>query len=664
MSSASSADPSWHNLPLGDLSTELAEKLFDAIRMAEENQSERIEMQRSALRSFSEREWRSALAMGISRKGASEESRFNAAVSAYRSAARGGVPHTTNVTRNLIKSGTALVCRARPVPKFIADGADWRRVEEAAKRTAWCNGVMRKEAAHKKSLQAVQNGCTMGDGYLGVVRAFWEPDIKIEHWFTLDCVPDDEHCCFYRVERVMHQRIARRYGDKRADQIECDDPDAVIPLVHGWFFNEKNADPDASCIGRYAVAAEGAPLLFEEYKHIGPPCVRWSWARDPVGLQGCGIPWEVKGIQTLINVIDTSIHSGIWQGGQLRIFAHRLAKIDKSHISNSLRAQILEWSGDKPPEFAITPAVARDLTEFRQVLIAAAYEMTGLSISNAQASPQFAGESGRARLLEDKSESLTNIAPIRDYDDMMGVELPRKLLEAAADMQEQFGDMQVLYQNQATVTPVRLKDLTVDLDGIDIDVLSTSALASSAGARIAQVDFMVERGYWNAEEAEPLMLDMNIGKQENLDRIATRAVEWLLDKVVRGGDVSKYGPTPDLPFERALRRVVQEILRLTTMNSADEEALDRLRDWKMQLLLLHGFDGEEATTTGFEELLAKHAQMLAPPPQPMPGLPGADLGLGAGGAVPPPGLDGGEVPPSLPVDPAAAAAVPPPAPLF
>jgi hypothetical protein len=221
---------------------------------------------------------------------------------------------------------------------------------------------------------------------------------------------------------------------------------------------------------------------------------------------------------------------------------------------------------------------------------------------------------------------------------VIGIDLPRRLLEGAADMQTECGDMTVLYKGQRTATPIKLSEITTGLDDIEIEIFSTSGLASSVGARIAQVDFMVQRGYWTKEQTLPLFDGMpNVQREEDLDLLAVEAVEFLLEKVLAGGTVDEYGPSPDLPFERSLRRVVQEILRATTKTDIDEAAVDRLRDWKLQLLLMHGFLAE-AADLGFEAVLA--GQGLDPskqPPAPPPpaGAPGAPAIPGALDAVDP-----------------------------
>jgi len=601
------------------------EELTNAVSTAESSDPGRHALYEDALRRYSSAMYRKWVSSPL-RVGGS------LADSGLLEKSRGSRGYSINVTRNLCDWGTSLICRSRPKPWFIAENKTFEAVDQAAQRERWVLSGFEQNSVYVAGQRMVKNGAIFGDGYLGVYADPYSKTVKVEHIFTPEIIVDSVEgfngrpIHTYRKRRVSKYQLACRYKEFR-DQIlaaggnsgKNDASDEMIELTEGWSIESYDGAHD----GRYMMAIQGETLEYRHYRHPSSPHVRWSWSEDPGGCHGTGIPFEVKSIQTLINMLTRVIESNCWNGASLRIIAAANSVVS-AHMNNALKAPIIKFTGAIKPEFQVTDVASPQLIQLLEMSIQHAYRVTGLSELAAQSQTPSAGMSGKARLVHDHTESQRFLEAARRQDEAIARDLTLRYLEQGQELLEMCGDFDVRLGDGEEVERVALSKLVAQRRDFQIQILSTAALSNSAGARLEQIQAYREYGYYSKEQAEKLLDMPNVRSEDDLNLSSVKAVDWAISRIMKG---VRKTPIPEMNLTYAVERVQKEILRLYRLRGVPPDRLQMLRDFRDQA----SYFLEKAANGG------PKAQPLGAPADPLAGaLPEAGAAGDVGLLAPPP----------------------------
>lgn len=565
---------------------EAARLMVEACKAIAGHNKSRQAQEMTFLRLYSDREWRYRNGLD------------NRASALHELASRQKPGVSINVIRNAINSSVSMLAGGKPVPFCMTDGADWMLQKKARQRTRFLQGLVHRQKVHVKNQYLAQQGCIFGNGYYQINRTKNGPEI--EEVFSPEILVDEFEGIYRRPPNVYRVRsvdraLAKVWFPDKADLIDKAPQARIsstgptsdrIDIFIGWHVaSEIGADDGCYMMVLDAGETKGDGMLCRRpYKWTSPPLVRWAWNEEPIGWHGSGIPSEGKSLQFEINTLMRLVQQNMWSGGNLKVLLERGSRIVKSQVSNSLRAPMIEYTGT-PPIFTAPQTVDPSILNHIQWLIESFYNQLGISQMNAMSQTPFASMSGKARMVADTKENQRFLATQRRFDSAVTVDLSDRLLEAAADIKEQFGDFEVVFAGRSTVEPIRYSDITGHDEEIDIRTFSTSGLASTPAGRMAEIERYADRGLISPEE-EILYAELpETGALTDGIRASYENVQERLWKIMSEG--VSVEPDDSLDLNVALKIANQHINRAELMlahkdedRRPDKANVQLLRDWR------------------------------------------------------------------------------------
>lgn len=550
-----------------------------------------------------------------------------------------------NVVRNCVNAATSMICRSRPYVTFQTDGADWELLKLSRKRERFVQAHFVRERIHQVSQKRVKNGIIFGTGGTKIVKV--GSTITAENILPGEILVDEQESiggdppCIYQAKLVDKATLAAKWPEFR-DQIQKASPaggywgsenSAQALVVFGWHFPQEEDKSD----GWEVMCIDGTVLYKRPYRWRRFPGTIYRWEEDPFGYYGSGIPAELTGIQYEINALLRMIQDNVYMGGNLKVFLEKGSKVQTSHISNSSKIPIIEYAG-RPPQFAVNDVASAQVFQHLQYLEQRAYNITGVSQLEAQSQTPSATMSGRARLVNQNSESLRFKPAVERYENGY-IEMAEAILEAATDLADGFNgeederDETVIFRGREHLEEIRYSDVAIrdDETHLDVEAWSSSQLAHTPGARMEQVDFLLQNQYIDKRRALTMMELGDIKSETDLANAPYDIVDERISRMLYDGDMQT--PSPYMDLDYALERVQLEIQRCELREGVPADRIDMLREYREQIV-----DMQKAATP--------------PAPPAPPALPMAPLGAlppaGMPPSLSPPGAPVGGLPPAMP----------------
>lgn len=524
-----------------------------------------------------------------------------------------------NVVRNMCNAATSMLIRSRPYVNFQTDGADYSLLKLSRKRERFVQAHFIREKIHQVSHARVRNGAIFGLGGTKVLRR--DGKIRYENILPGEILVDEQEGmagdppCIYQAKIVDKVQLAAMYPDLREKIMQAGSAGAAqgrsngaqCLVVYAWHFRS-TLDDDHD--GVECLCIDGATLYSRPYKWLKFPGTFFRWEESPFGFYGTGIPSELVGLQYEINALLRMIRDAAYYGGNLKVLAEKGANINLAQLSNSLKIPVIEYVG-KQPAWVVNDLASPQIFSHLQYLVQSAYNVTGISQLDAQSQTPAATMSGRARLVHQNNESLRFKAAVERYENGYP-ELAQSTLEAATDEFEENGDTEVIFRGREHLEQISLGDIALDGpdEPLDVQAWSSSQLAQSPGARIEQVDFLVQNQYVPRNRGLVMMdLGNDFRGEMDVQNAPYNLIDERIDRMLFDGEPQI--PNPMMDLEYAKSRVQLEIQRCEMRSGVPPERIDLLREFWNQIvdLMLKAKQGESA--------------MSPPaPPQAVPGMPG------------------------------------------
>lgn len=546
-----------------------------------------------------------------------------------------------NVVRNICNAATSMLVRSRPYVNFQTDGADYGLMRLSRKRERFVQAHFTRERIHQTSHGRVRNATIFGTGGTKVYRA--DGKIRYENILPGEILVDEQEGisgdppCIYQAKLVDKLQLAAKYPKFRDKILAANSQGArsggntasQCLVVYAWHFRsslEKKHD------GVECLCIDGATIYKREYKWRTFPGTFYRWGESPFGWYGTGLPAELVGKQYEINALLRMIRDSCYYGGNLKIAIEKGSNINLSQLSNTTRVPVIEHTG-RPPQFIVNDVASPQIFSHLQYLVQQAYNDTGISQLDATSQTPFASMSGRARLVHQNNESLRFKDAVERYENGY-IELAERTLEAATDELEENGDQTVIFRGREHLETISLKDVALEGpdEALDIQRWSSSQLAQSPGARMEQVDFLVQNQYIEKNRGLVMMdLGNDFRSEMDIQNAPYNLIEEMIERMLMDGQPML--PTPLMDLEYAKRRLQLEIQRCELREGVPPDNIQLLRDFYDATidLLLKAQQGAAALSSP----PAPPGDMGAPPGAP-PGMPpGAPPGGPPMGAPPP-----------------------------
>jgi hypothetical protein len=519
-------------------------------------------------------------------------------------------------TFNLIQSATdTLVSRlsqARPQPKFLTDGADYKQRHLAQRLNQFILGEFYQTKAYEKATKILRDCIVMGTGILKVYEGD-DGKVCVDRVLETDIFVDDNDSINGEPQQLLQLKLMDRdklmANNSKAKKIIVDTPQSYpdnapdsgrttadqVMVVEGWKL-PSGPDRDAAGYvpGRHTLATVNGVIFDEEYHKPKFPFVFMNYSDPFLGFFGQGLATQLFGTQISLNRILYTITRAITLVGVPRVFIDQSSKVVKSHNNNEIGV-IITYSGTKP-SYEVAPCNAPELYAERDKLIQYGFQQCGVSAM--QATSQ-------------KPEGLNSGAAIRSYDDIstdrfaelskkfdnVYVDLAYQIADRAKDISERDGKYQTVYPNKDGTKEVDLPALKFLNDPFIIQCFTESSLPRTPAGRIATVTEQVQAGMLSLKEGRRLMHFPDLEANEQLDNASEERIFQCLDNIVEDGNYTE--PDTFMDLNLATQLVVQYI-NLYFAAKLEEKKADMLRTFFTQVQAL------------------KMAATPPPPPGPMP----------------------------------------------
>lgn len=526
-----------------------------------------------------------------------------------------------NVVRNCIDAATSLVTRTRPRATFLTDGAVWDMQQRAKKRGKFVDAVFHSCDAYQLGQRAFKDAAIFGTGLIKVVREHGK--VRLEKTFPGELLIDEDEGIYGEPRSFFHLRLVDRlvlaelYPQHARDIEDSSSPsvrlyttqgatDQVL-VIEAWHLP---SGPEASD-GRHIIVTDKATLMDAEYAHEQPPFAVMRWSEETLGWHGRGVAEELTGIQYEINQLARSIQANMYLGGNLKILVERGSKVISAHLNNDLRGTVVEYTGS-PPAWISPDTVSHQAFSHLQWLVDQAYATTGISQMGARGEmPSGISGSGRSMLVYQNVESQRFLTVQRQYERFF-MDLAERVLEAAADIHEQDGEVYATYIGDEMSERIGFDEIAGDSDDFAIQVFPTSILPATPAGRIAMIEQLRMGGYIDQGQAKKLLDFPDISTEMDADLAPYELIDERIARIVERGEY--FAPHPRMDLALAHRRATLAFQRaeLGNIDGARLDMLGQFIDECADLLAA----AEQANMAG--------SSAQAPQPMPVPeaaGLP-------------------------------------------
>lgn len=492
------------------------------------------------------------------------------------------LPHnrlTLNVVESVIEAAKALISTNRPRVKFLTEGGGYSDRKRAENLSNLVHGMFYATNLYEKAQEAFADACIYGTGFVRVYEK--NGRVETERCLTEEVIVDDVEAKYgyprslYIHKEVEKSVLAKRYP-KHADKImEAGQMRQVSHLSRGLSrpvsvvtaYHLPSA-PGAGD-GRMVVCTDNANLVDKKYKDDTFPLAALRWAKRSLGYWGKGVPEQLRGIQIEINMLLQKVQR-LMNLASSKVFVQRGSKVNKAKLDNT-EWGIVEYTGDRPPVFAMVAAVAPEYYAQLESLYQKAFEVAGISQMAAQSKKPAGLESGKA---------------IREYNDIqtqrflhIGQQWEKFFIDIAEQMilcAKRIPGFKVLAQDDEKLFEVKWSDVDPGERGYRMKAWPSSLLPDTPAGKLQTIQELLQVD----PRMQPYALQLlRVPELESALRRVNAPV-LVVDKII--GKILEEGvyipPEPYMDLEISIMQMQNAYLE-AIICEVEEEKLEMMRNW-------------------------------------------------------------------------------------
>ena len=391
---------------------------------------------------------------------------------------------TLNIIKSCVDAAAAKIASARPRPRFLTSGGDWKLQSKAKKLTKFMDGLFAAQGVYEVGQRSFIDSCVFGTG---VMKVFAEDGSVTFERVMPDEILIDESEGFYGAPRQMHQRkyIARdvilaAYGTDEAlkhailaaapggPDVAPDKAADLIQVIESWHLK---SSPEAKD-GKHCISIATATLFSEEWDKERFPFVFLRWSPALVGFFGTGIAEEITGIQIEINKILRNIQQAMYITAFPRVYLDAASAVNTDHLNTF--GGIIKYT-NKPPTFDTPVAMNSEVYQHLDRLKNYAYEAVGISQLSASSKKPSGLDSGRALRDFQDIESERFIIAGQRYEQFY-MDAAELAIDVMRDLYEDDKKIFVNVAGKGFLETIPWKDVNMEKDQYLMRVFPTSIL--------------------------------------------------------------------------------------------------------------------------------------------------------------------------------------------
>lgn len=530
-----------------------------------------------------------------------------------------------NVVRNCIDAATSMITRNTPAVSYVTTG-EFELQERAKARTKFVQGMFHENQTKILGPRAFKDCGILGTGLVKICRNY-SPDRKhgkvvFERTFPGEVWVDESEGIYgdprslFQERAVDAQVLRTLYPGKEKIIDASSGPDSRYSTNHStvdqkrvfeaWHLPSAPGAKD----GRHDIATDQGILFTERYKHEAFPFAKICFNEEPLGWWGTGLAYQLTGIQYEINTLVRQAQIGLYSSGNMKVAVERGSKIVKSQINNDMWLTKLEYTG-KPPVFMTPEPLSATLREMLMFYIDQAYAITGISQLAARGEiPSGLAGSGRAQLVYRDTDSQRFVEIAKRYE-QFHVDLAERGLEAANDIYEETGSLEVPYVNKRYVERLGFEDIEGDADEFCVQAEPMSQLPFSMAGRQALADDWKARGWIDDAQAKKIAGAGDIFAEMDVASSPLDLIDERLNRIISKGEYM--GPTPIMDLELAFNRTTLRFQR-AELDGVPADRLDMLSQFRDEC--------QDMITEAEQAQMAETAAAQPPAPPAGPEMPG------------------------------------------
>jgi hypothetical protein len=500
-----------------------------------------------------------------------------------------------NVIKSTVNTACSIIGKNRPRAAFMTDGADWSVQRRAKMLEKYVEALFHKDSVYETAADIFRDACVAGTGIGKIVESEGYPSLERVQF---DEILVDEYECRTGKPRQLHQR---RFVDRDVFMAWCDDnglmdddlhaalaladtdtPHSVwakhhqldtnqIVVVESWSLPYGKKSP-----GRHAISIRGKTVLWEKYKENHFPFVFFHWSNPLAGFWGLSLVEEIASIQLRINKMNRFIDKAHDLVSVPRVAVH----ISDANLQTKLNrtvGQIIPYRS-KPPQWMVPPAVSGEYYARLDRLRQSAYEMCGVSMSQAQAK---------------KPAGLESAVAIREYNDInterfaiqaqnyeaFFLEIAYRFVKKARDLHSSNNSVEVLWRSKNLAKRIKWEDVDMDDDIFQMSVEAASLLSRTPAGRQQAVVEMMQAGLVSVAEGRRLMGHPDLQANEDL---ATAAIEDIHASIEHHLDDLEFQPPEQYQDLKLGIKLYQMECLKARRDGAPEHIQEKLHTWIAQ----------------------------------------------------------------------------------
>lgn len=525
---------------------------------------------------------------------------------------------TLNVTKSCVDSLGARISKNKPRPLFLTTDGDFSAQRKAKLLQRYVDGVFYDCNTYAIGQQVFLDATVFGTGIMAIYRK--GDKIAMERVFPHEVTIDDAEGMYgkpgnlYRRKQLPRTKVLSMFKKFKTEILEVECVDAthsgvadLIEITEAWHLASAEGEKD----GRYVVTIGNATLVDEVYTHDFFPFVFLRLNHKLLGMWGCGIVEQLVGIQVEINRLLRNITQQMNLLSAPKVMVEAGSKVVSSHLNNEI-GTILSYIG-KTPTLWLPQTVHPEIFQQLERLVKYAYEITGVSQSNASSQKPAGLESGKALREYNDIESERFIVVGQNYESFF-VEIAQKVVKLTKEIATDRGrkGFPVRLKNKKTIKKIDWSEIDLEEDDFIMQIFPVSSLPNSPAGRLQTVQELIAAGMVGPEDGISLLDYPDLDAVNNMLTAAVEDLDMVLEEMLDEGIYSP--PEPMQNLELGLKRFQSAYLR-ARINKAPEENLELLRRWMADASDMLNAGQEQATAPDQPAVsVAPEATERTPPP--------------------------------------------------
>lgn len=528
---------------------------------------------------------------------------------------------TDNVVQSVVDTATARIGENKPRPYFLTSGGNYKSQRKAKKWNQLVEGIFYENRAYDLGGESQRDGEIFGDGLIYVCdlhgRVTFQRVMSAELWVdeaeaVYGC-PREMHWvravdrealagAFPDAKKKIHDAPRAPLGDYGYSQNRAD----LVLVRESWHLR---SSPDAKD-GKHCISIDGQLIdPVTEWEHDFFPFARFQWSPRPMGYWSQGLAEQLMNKQLEINKLLWLIQRSFHMAATYKVLIEDGSKIVSEHINNQIGA-IIKYRGTKP-EWMIPNVVPPEYYQHLQTLIMSCYERAGISLQSATGQKPAGLNSGEAQRVY-RDTVAERLKTQERYNERGYLDLARIAIAIAKDIATREGSYGVKTPKGQKLAAVKMTRAELEDDDWTVQCFPTSSLPRDPAGRLQTIQEYIQAGFMTPRQGRRALDFPDLEAVESLANAEEDLLTEILDRICDDGDYAPPEPTDNLQL---CKELVVEYINRGRMLNLDDERLDMLRQWSIQV-----------------DALMQAAMPPAPPPGMMPPGPGGAQAV----AAPPP----------------------------